>query len=39
MAHKKLQEQLLSEKLKRVGTQNSSEDEIKNGSQELIRGQ
>lgn len=38
MAHKKLQEQFLSEKLKRVGTQNSSAEEIRNDSQELIRG-
>ena len=38
MTHKKLQEQFLSEKLKRVGTQNSSAEEIRNDSQELIRG-
>lgn len=38
ISHKKLQEQFLTEKLKRVGTQNSSEEEIKNDSQEIVRG-
>jgi hypothetical protein len=38
ISHKKLQEQFLAEKLKRVGTQNATEEEIKNDNQEIIKG-
>lgn len=38
VSHKKLQEQFLVEKLKRAGTHNATEEEIKNDSQEIIRG-
>ncbi len=37
-ALKKLQEQSLVDKLKRVGTHNATDEEIKNGSQEIIKG-
>ncbi|CAF4083747.1 unnamed protein product [Rotaria sp. Silwood2] len=35
--HQKLQEQFLVEKLKRVGTQNSTDDDIKHDSQEIVK--
>lgn len=38
IAHKKVQEQFLVEKLKRVSTPNATEEEIKNDSQEIIKG-
>jgi Fe-S-cluster formation regulator IscX/YfhJ len=37
-AHKKLQEQYLAEKLKRVNIPNATDEEIKNDSHELIKG-
>ncbi len=38
IAHKKLQEQFLSDKLKRVGTRNATDEDIKNDNQEIIKG-
>jgi hypothetical protein len=38
LSNKKLQEQFLAEKLKRVGTHNATDEEIKNDSQEIIKG-
>ncbi len=38
IAHKKLQEQFLSDKLKRVGTHNATDEDIKNDNQEIIKG-
>lgn len=38
MSLKKLQEQYLAEKLKRVGTQNATDEDIKNDNHEIIKG-
>ena len=38
MEHKKLQEQFRVEKLKRVGAQNLTDEDMKDGSQEIIKG-
>ena len=38
MSNKKLQEQFLAEKLKRVGTYNVTDEDIKNDNQEIIKG-
>jgi len=38
MSNKKLQEQFLTEKLKRFGTHNATDEDIRNDNQEIIRG-
>ncbi len=38
LSHKKLHEQFLAEKLKRVGTHNPTDEDIKNDNQEIIKG-